>query len=767
MLHAKLVAVFGLAVALTTGAWSSAQTSACWRGRVVDPLGSVVAGAVVTARVRTSPGNTATGVSVVTDATGSFSVLCASGSTTLVILRARARGLDSGDVQASGNDVVIHVKPTALRQEIEVTATRAAVALGAQAETLDVLSGPELTEYPALTFDEVLRQHAGFELFRRASSWIANPTSQGISLRGLGSTAASRTLVLLDQAPLNDPFGGWIHWNEVPPDSIEAVTIATGGGSDLYGSSALGGVIDVVPNRPQQTIATAAVSVAGEDTASERGLIGLRQGRWGEMMAGQGFRTAGYIPTAPASIGPIDWPANVHFQTARLDLDRSIGSKGRAFLTGNLLNEARNNGTSIQTNGTRLWRWLGGDDWSAGQRSAGRARIFGSNEGYRQSFSSINAPRTTETLTRLQHVRTSEIGASTDAEMHWSQVAIVAGADVRDLRATDLEQPIAHGSVAATQDISARQRFAGGFAEALATRGPWSGAASLRVDDARNLDTRTLALSTGGNTTVTPVPDRDEVVLSPRVGLVRALPHSLDVHAAGFRAFRTPTMNELYRTGQVGQEVTQANPQLRSERATGAEGGLGWHTPRELVSLHANYFWTAINRPVSAVLVASTPTTITNLRENLGQIVSQGVETEARLGEGHALSGAIGYQYAHATVTKFSASPLLIGLWIPQVPRHSLTAQLRAVSSRWGTWVLAERASGQAFDDSSNLFVLRRFNQLDVYADRNVARGFSAFFSIQNLLNQRADVARTPVLTLGTPILAQGGVRYTWPGARQ
>ena len=74
---------------------------------------------------------------------------------------------------------------------------------------------------------------------------------------------------------------------------------------------------------------------------------------------------------------------------------------------------------------------------------------------------------------------------------------------------------------------------------------------------------------------------------------------------------------------------------------------------------------------------------------------------------------------------------------------------------------------GRTRDDSSNIFQLRRFNQLDVYVDRELSHGVSVFASVQNLLDQRADVARTPVLTLGTPVLAQGGVRYTWRGGQQ
>lgn len=757
-----------LAFVLLVASSVSAQ-SICPHGQVVDEEGAAIGGATVRLVPAGVAAQSATGTPfATTDQTGRFALPCPRGLSGFRI-RAEAVGFASSEraVPAGREGITVVLRPAAVAQQIEVAATRTTVTLGPHAETIEVLSAGELNRFPALTLDESLRQHAGFELFRRSSSYIANPTSQGISLRGLGSTAASRTLVLLDGTPLNDPFGGWIHWNELAPEAVSAVTLATGGGSDLYGSSALGGVIDVLPLRPTEDSLSLATSAAGEDTATEHGAASLRQGPWTELIAGQGFRTAGYIPVASSSRGPVDRPANVHFQNGRVEVARSQGGLGRAFLQGNLLNEARNNGTTLQTNGTRLWRWSGGEDWSAGQRGSGSIRLFGSNEGYRQSFSAVNGARSVETLTRLQHVRTAEFGASATTATHWSYGALVLGVDLRDLRATDREQPVSRGVPASLQDTSARQRFVGGFVEGLLSRGAWSGALSLRVDSARNLDTRVQISSGGGPPTTTRLPDREELVLSPRLGVVRQLPRHIEAHAAAFRAFRTPTLNELYRTGQVGQEITQANAQLSSERATGAEGGVAWTSPGALLNVHGNYFWTAINRPVSAVLIATTPTGLTNRRENLGQIVSQGLESAVRVGEGHRVSGEVGYQYAHAAVTRFSASPALVGLRIPQVPRHSMTAQLRVNSFRWGTLVLADRASGEAFDDSSNRFRLGRFHQLDLYAEHALPHGITAFVSLQNLLNQRADVARTPVLTLGTPVLAQGGVRYTWPGRQR
>jgi outer membrane receptor protein involved in Fe transport len=309
-------------------------------------------------------------------------------------------------------------------------------------------------------------------------------------------------------------------------------------------------------------------------------------------------------------------------------------------------------------------------------------------------------------------------------------------------------------------NTSARQRFFGGFGELLGTRGSWSAALSLRLDGVWNLDTRSITLPSNTPQPST-TPNRSELIASPRLGIIRQLgAGSTSLHGSVFRAFRTPSMNELYRTGQVGQETTQANAQLDSERATGWEVGAHFAPPAAPLTLTANYFGTVINRPVSAVLVSTTATSIINKRENLGRVVSQGFELHSEIRPGRAISGTLGYQYAHAVVTQFSAQPNLIGKWIPQVPRQSFTAQLRAFVPSVAEFTLAARASGHAYDDSSNIYVLNHYFQLDLYARRSFHTHWAASVSLQNLTNQRPDVARTPTPTLGSPFLAQGGLEY-------
>jgi outer membrane receptor protein involved in Fe transport len=741
---------------------AAAQTPLRLHGQVRDLNGDPAPGSTIVAK---GPHGQ---VSATSDAAGQFH-FDSPDSTGPLILRATNHSMESNPLQISAQsasseiDLVLH--PSAVAQQITVTATRSSIDLPATANTLYSLNTQQLNNYPAVALDDKLRQQAGFELYRRSSSRVQNPTSQGISLRGLGSTAASRTLVLEDNVPMNDPFGGWIHWDEIPAEALDAVTIATGGGSDLYGSSALGGVIDVVPARPTPARLDANLLGGGQDTVDGGLRADTSAGPWSQLLASDWYRTAGYIPTAPSLAGPIDVPANVHDESARSETDhafgnsnRTIANSNRAFLIANLLNEAR---------GNRLWRYIAGDDWTAAARASGRIRLFGSDEGYRQSFSSVNAPRTVETLTRQQRVRTQELGASTDAALALSPIALVFGVDARDIRATDNETPIASNLPTGIADTSARQRFLGGFGEALASAHTGlfrntSAALSLRLDSASNLDTRALTQTFPQPATTTPTPNRSEFIASPRLGLVRQIASSATLHASVFRAFRTPTMNELYRTGQVGQETTLANPQLQSERATGWE--LGATYASNSIALAGTYFWTEINRPVSAVLISSTAASIKDMRENLGQILSQGAELHLDLRPHRTISATLGYQYAHAVVTQFSAQPSLIGNWIPEVPRQSFTAQLRAARPSLGELTLAARAGGHAFDDSANTpaYILNPFFQLDLSARHDFGPRWTASLVCTNLLNQRPDVSRTPTLTLGSPFLAQAGLSFHW-----
>ena len=663
----------------------------------------------------------------------------------------------------------ITLVPADVAEQVSVSDARIPLATDAAASSVLELSGQRLREDPGVTLDDRLRDVAGFQLFRRTSSLVANPTAQGTSLRGLASTAASRTLVLSDAVPLTDGFGGWVHWNEIPELAIADVSLARGGASDLYGSSAIGGVIQVAPVLPEKLGYALDLAGGSEATSSLNGLGTAVLGAWRGLAAVSVVHTDGYILTAPAFRGSVDTAAQVHSESGRLELRRQVGETADAFLRGNLLNEARANGTPDQTNATRLWTYVAGAGWSPTETGRVVLRAYGDRQGYRQSFSSVAANRNSEALTRLQQVPSDQFGGSAQwAATAWHSLTGIIGADLGDTRATDAETPVHAGLQQPTIATSARQRQVGGYGELLwqpqdasprngrllGARDGWSAALSGRVDSFRSFDARQSSPAIA----VLPLPEIDETVFDPRLGLVKQVTRTVSLNASVFRAFRGPTMNELYRTGQVGQQTTEANPNLRSERATGFEFG-GLAGSGRWGSVRSSYFWTEINRPVSAVTIASTATTLTQMRENLGQLRSRGASAEWVLRPAAWAELAGGYQLAVSTVTRFDTQPLLVGTWTAQVPRNTATAQARLTRARWGTLVLDARTSGRQFDSAGNTFELHSFTAFNVFADRQAWRSVHVYISAQNLFDRSIDAGRTPVLTLAQPRAILAGIR--------
>ncbi|HEX3966547.1 MAG TPA: TonB-dependent receptor [Edaphobacter sp.] len=726
---------------LLSAAWLCSATAVCAVERQVqvcvhDERGAPIAGAQVHILGDSSP-------ALISDASGCV-VVNVGTQTTVEITRTGFNRVVRAVEDANPVAVVMRVAGT--EEEIQVTAARSPLALDASASSVRTMTGEQLREAPGFTLDDRLRQVAGFQLFRRTSSWVANPTTEGTTLRGLGSTAASRTLVLSDQVPLNDAYGGWIHWSEIPALAMGDVELMRGGASDLYGSSAIGGVIDVVPVVPKSFGYGLNLAGASENTSIVDGLLTAGSRGWSGLAASSLFRTGGYILTAPDFRGPVDVPSNVHSQSGRIELRRSLGPDGDMFLRGNVLNEARSNGTPLQTNGTRLWRYASGADWTDGDADRFLVRFYGTNQKYRQSFSSINATRTAEKLTSFHVDPSQQVGGAVQWARSHRQWTFVAGADVLDNRGTDLEQ-------LSQVSLSARQRGEGVYGEVLWQPATWSIAFSSRFDHFGSFD----AVQSGG--TPQPLPNISENVFDPRLGVVKKISGTLSLTGSGFRTFRGPTMNELYRQGQVGQQITLANPSLRAERATGFEfGALG--TMGRWGSLRGSYFWTEVNRPVAAVTLSSTPTSTLLMRENLGQLTSKGLTAEWEMRPAGWVSVIGGYQLAFSTVTKFQADPTLVGKWTPQVPRNMATAQIRFSKQRVGVFSVDLRTSGHQFDDSANQFRLSGYGQVDLYGEHSFGERWRMYLQVQNLLNQPVEAGRTPLLTLGAPATLTGGVRF-------
>jgi outer membrane receptor protein involved in Fe transport len=225
------------------------------------------------------------------------------------------------------------------------------------------------------------------------------------------------------------------------------------------------------------------------------------------------------------------------------------------------------------------------------------------------------------------------------------------------------------------------------------------------------------------------------------------------------RSFRAPTLNELYRSFRVGNVVTGANSELGPERATVGEIGLdlGLRSP---LSLRSTFFWYEIHGNVANVTLSSTPTLITRQRQNLGTTRSLGLELDAEYHPSPYWTLGAGYFLSDATVRSAPKVPDLVGLRIPQIPRHQGTIQ---GSYRREDWFFANvilRLSGNQFDDDQNAFSLGTYQIVDLAVGKSLTRMVELFFACENLFDRTYSVGRTPVETIGMPRRVHGGLRF-------
>jgi outer membrane receptor protein involved in Fe transport len=596
-----------------------------------------------------------------------------------------------------------------------------------------VLGRDELALTPSLTLDDALRSVPGFSLFRRSSSRVANPTTQGVTLRGLAASGSSRALVLADDVPLNDPVGGWVYWNRVPAVALREVAVARGASGDLHGTDALAGVVTL---RSLQVPGTRLLAEGGSDaTGRVSGFSGGAVEGLELFGAAEAFTTDGFVVTAPESRGTIDTPASSRYGTAQGAVDFAM-TGARVTLRAAHFGESRGNGTPVQRNRTRVTQLSG----SVAGRSRWSARAYALTQRYQQTFSAVTADRGTERQTSAQDVGANAFGGS--ADVAWSTggrvLALSAAGKFVDAELEETVFDVA-GAPLPSRFIVPQQTDASISLQAAVQRGRGSLGGGLRAELWRSeLE--------GVNR---------HLFVSPRLWAGYAATSSLSLRVALQSGYRGPTINELYRPFRVGSVITEANPLLRPEGARGIEGGASWQRPG--VTIRALGFWSRVSDAIVNVTISSSGPSIVRQRQNAARIRAAGAELEVEVRPFSALvlTGSSSF-----TDSVFAAGPL-VGLRVPQVPRahHSLGARGTVgalhLTAEW-------RYIGRQFDDDRNAFELDRSSMADARAGWVVKRGLELFGAVENLLDDEQDVGRTPLRTIGLPRTARAGVRLVF-----
>ena len=603
--------------------------------------------------------------------------------------------------------------------------------------------------------DDVLGEFAGVQQFRRSDSRSANPTAQGVTLRGLGGNASSRTLVLLDGVPVTDPFFGHVPFSALPFERLDRATLIRGGGSGAFGAGAVAGTLDLVSANPAG-LPLAELALIGNDRGESElsGTVAPQlgngyavvSGRWDR---GQGFWTTPQTQRVAAS--------------ARAAFD-SWSTSARAVVPVNGDIELQTRLLVFDDN--RTLRFQGADSHQNGEdaslRLVGRGAWQFDLIGYVQArdFSNVVISSTSYRKTLDQRTTPStglggklELRPPIDADH-----SLRVGIDWR--RASGEMQEIAYSG--ATGAITARRR-AGGVNDDLGfylehdrAFGP------LRLTGTARLDRWTVreghfieTNAAGAVTTDNRFADRAGWDLSLRGGTLIALTEGLSLRGSLYNGLRQPTLNELYRPFVVFPVTTRANAALKNEELFGFEAGFDFK--RGGFELQASAFDNRVRDAIANVTIGA------NLRQrqNVDAVRSRGIELGGKVNLGRiSWDGTL--SLIDARVEGSGASAALDGKRPAQVPAFTASTTLSWRPARGWLFAAKLRHSSAQFEDDLETDRLAPVTTLDALVTVPLSPWATLVLRAENLTDAEV-VTRNQAgsLDLGAPRTLWAGLRFS------
>ena len=717
--------------------FTAAANAATIAGLVHDPDGRAVAGARIIAS-GSRPGT----AEVITDQNGHFEF--SNLTEGRYDLRVVVAGFSADPVKIEVRDdrqlpeITVTLKVSAVSESVVVSAAQVDLPLSQSTATITVVSREEIEGRQLQTLGQALRAVPGLSIAQ--NGMLGSLTS--LFTRGGESDF---TLVLVDGMRANS-FGGGIDLSQVPLVDAERIEIIRGPQSALFGSDAIGGVVQIVSRRDDRERIDA--SIEGGDFSSTRGRIGVAGGSKGWFAAGRAehARTDGYRGVAPATG------------------ERVTNDDGRVRHAGGLLGWRSPSGTEIRghaqlsftergfpgaygsnpigayTDVDRISRgqnnrreagaqWL--QPWT-GRLNTVRQRTDAGTSDFDSDF--VSPFGTSESETRRSTFRTQ-----TDAALS-STFGLTGGVELLRERAAST---FITGSLFEPVPV---KRFVGGyFGEGrYSPTSRWSLTGGVRLEQIRRdaLPPNPSAFS--------PRPAFDDETITsvnPKVAVAYLLRESAGgpttrVRASAGTGIRPPDAFEIASTD---------NPGLKPERSRSFDAGVLQTFARGLAAIEGTVFFN--NYDDLIVAVGRSFRDASRYRtDNISNARSRGLELSGSVRPVAALDLRASYTLLDTEILSVdrvegqTPAPYHVGEALIRRPRHRGSLTLLYSVDRWtgfadATFRGTVRDIEPTFGASGGVFDAKRFAVVNIGGALRLSRGFELFARVENLADRHYEEA--------------------------
>lgn len=635
-------------------------------------------------------------------------------------------------------------------------------------------SDEQLRQSSLQDLTQILNANPSLSAYRRTSSKSAHPTTQGIRYRNLGINATSRTLVLLDGIPQNDPFGAWVHWNKFQIDSLASAQSSQTPQNELWGNFGSGGLISLNSFSGHSGRQSLSASYGTDDSYSLS--VGNNRILDNQSSIDLDFRifdSGGFYTIPSSQRGPLDVKASSKSKAGR------IGYNWRGshdwYIQANIeyFEEDRVNGTPLAANATKAL-----DTSLQATRSLDRGTLqissYHQDRDFRNQFTSVDVTRATERPALEQFdVPARSTGLSfayaTDQD---SARSLLLGLDARIVEGEVNERYRNLGNGFTRQrEAGGQQVFLGAFASTqLKLSEKRTLSLSTRLDSIEQTDGHRSEFNTETNTQIlnASYDNQSDWLPSFNIDLAHQIDDKQQVRIAISQGFRAPTLNELYRPFRVRNDITEANPDLTNETIRGIQASYRWQDDDKLdVSINAFHY--QLDDAVANMLLATDPGFNATYgvfiptggsysqRRNIPRSNVSGFELETNAQISESVAVVFNYTYAPTKIRSNAAYPSLAGTAFPQSPESKAFARINwNLSPSTRLWASANYWD-QQFEDLAGL---RRIDSAI-----NVDLGFNYALSDSTSLQAKIENALDATIESGlstSGLITRSAPRSAW-----
>lgn len=664
-------------------------------------------------------------------------------------------------------------------EEIIVEASRARLTAAEIPVNTSLLTRQDVLESAWKPADEILRQIPGFSLLRSADSIAAAPTTSTVSLRGLGGSAASRTLVLLDGIPIHSPYSTEVFWARVPRHRIEHIEVIRGGGANAWGNLSLGGVINIVTRQAEHS-AYAIDGMAGYPGTLDLAAHGSRVADgWRIEGDAAWYTTDGYMNLPREQQGPVDEEVRKEHGHVSGRAAWEIGAATKASAGISAFSEERHGGSALDVNETDIWKLDAGLERET-ELGRWNFRLFYEDASLEDASVRILGDNEAEILRAFEERSDQVLGAG----LTWSLPelnghALTLGADYRwaDVRLDEYSR-YNRGTPLDLLTTDSRQDMGGVFIQDhWRGGGKWQMNGSLRWDYVVNSGKSELtSLQTGTPNARESFPANDESTVNGNIGARFDPSDGISLRAAAYRGFRAPTLRELYHAASTrGGVILVNNPDLEPERLLGLEAGADIALGAD-AGLRLTLFRNTVEDLVQNITRGQTgdlpgmvepcgllaPNETCRELDNVGEMQATGLEIEADYRPSPDWELQLSYLYNDTEITRAPDNPQLVGNRVRQAPEHSLTARVRHAGPWFDSSLLA-RYVGERYEDDLNRLEVDGFLLFDLRFSRRLSESAELFLAIENLFDEEYEikVENNGSIEIGRPRFAGIGLRFS------